>query len=45
MRADGLNRDQIRVLFRTYIEKQDRRLDARERQMARVEERLDEWLH
>jgi hypothetical protein len=45
MRADGLNRDQIRVLFRTYFEKQDRRLDARERQMARVEERLDEWLH
>jgi hypothetical protein len=44
MRADGLNREQICALFRAYIEKQDRRPDARERQMARIEERLDEWL-
>jgi hypothetical protein len=44
MRADGLNRDQVRGLFRSYIEKQDRRPDARERQMARVEECLERWV-
>lgn len=43
MRADGLDRNQMRALFRAYIEKQDRRLDARERQMERVEECLVSW--
>ncbi len=43
MRADGLDCDQMRALFRDYIKKQDRRLDARERQMARVEECLALW--
>lgn len=43
MRADGVDRDRMRALFRAYIEKQDRRPDARERQMVRVEECLALW--
>lgn len=43
MRADGVDHDQMHAHFRAYIEKQDRRADARERQMARVEECLALW--
>ncbi len=39
----NLTRNEMRALFRAYVDKEGGSLEAKERQMARVEERLSAW--